>query len=1139
VVSTESALTVDIGTSVDPVEAGGRVSYTVTVGNRSATPVDNIWVLLRTPEELTFHSSAHASPNTYSGCGSNCVSTNEAYWSLGTLAAGETQTITVDAGVLTGFVDGTLIAAPIQVTATQVPDTMDRIHVIRMDAPSADLVLSASTDPVVPGQTFDFIVDIGNVSSANLTNADLSLHLPDGVSVNSASGGGTSVGNVINWSLGSVGVTQALRRTVSVTADASLAPGSVISATAELRYAGGIEVDNEAQHAVTVAASDSPLTLDIGTSVDPARAGGRVLYTITVGNHSPLPVDDIWVLLRTPEELTFHSSAHASPNTYSGCGSNCVSTNEAYWSLGTLAAGETQTITVDAGVLTGFVDGTLIAAPIQVTATQVPDTMDRIHVIRMDAPSADLVLSASTDPVVPGQTFDFIVDIGNVSSANLTNADLSLHLPDGVSVNSASGGGTSVGNVINWSLGSVGVTQALRRTVSVTADASLAPGSVISATAELRYAGGIEVDNEAQHAVTVAASDSPLTLDIGTSVDPARAGGRVLYTITVGNHSPLPVDDIWVLLRTPEELTFHSSAHASPNTYSGCGSNCVSTNEAYWSLGTLAAGETQTITVDAGVLTGFVDGTLIAAPIQVTATQVPDTMDRIHVIRMDAPSADLVLSASTDPVVPGQTFDFIVDIGNVSSANLTNADLSLHLPDGVSVNSASGGGTSVGNVINWSLGSVGVTQALRRTVSVTADASLAPGSVISATAELRYAGGIEVDNEAQHAVTVAASDSPLTLDIGTSVDPARAGGRVLYTITVGNHSPLPVDDIWVLLRTPEELTFHSSAHASPNTYSGCGSYCVSTNEAYWSLGTLAAGETQTITVDAGVLTGFADGTLITAPIQVTATQVPDTMDRIHVIRMDAPSADLVLSASTDPVVPGQTFDFIVDIGNVSSANLTNADLSLHLPDGVSVNSASGGGTSVGNVINWNLGSVGVTQALRRTVSVTADASLAPGSVISATAELRYAGGMEVDNEAQHAVTVAASDSPLTLDIGTSVDPARAGGRVLYTITVGNHSPLPVDDIWVLLRTPEELRFHSSAHASPNTYSGCGSYCVSTNEAYWSLGTLAAGQTQIITVDAEVLTGFVAGTLIVAPIQVTAAQLTDTIDRFNVVRLAPP
>ena len=426
-----------------------------------------------------------------------------------------------------------------------------------------------------------------------------------------------------------------LQRTITVTADTDLVAGQILTAKAQLTHDGGVAIDNTAEYAITVVDSTLPLQVDISTSANPTVSDEHVLYTITVGNTSLLPVNDVSVQLRTPAELTFSPFNDVAPNS-SNCGNNvCTAGEEANWSLGTLAAGESRTITVNA-IVDSVLSGNLIVAPVRVTATGLNDVIDLRKVVALyNTPSADLALSASVDPVVPDQTFTYQLDFGNTSAGSLSNTELRAFLPAGVSVVSISDGGVEVvtGEVM-WDEGSVSSGINIRREITVMADAVEA-GETLSILAALTFDGGIALDNSSEYAISVAGSAARLSAIISATPSSVASDTVLAYSITITNDFTLPVEDINVLLRVPNEINFSPFNDATPNS-SNCGNNiCTAAEEANWSLGTLAAGASQIISINATVAAGLVDGNLIVTPIRVTATEMEDTINMQHVTVID------------------------------------------------------------------------------------------------------------------------------------------------------------------------------------------------------------------------------------------------------------------------------------------------------------------------------------------------------------------------------------------------------------------------------------------------------------------------------------------------------------------------
>ena len=79
---------------------------------------------------------------------------------------------------------------------------------------------------------------------------------------------------------------------------------------------------------------------------------------------------------------------------------------------------------------------------------------------------------------------------------------------------------------------------------------------------------------------------------------------------------------------------------------------------------------------------------------------------------------------------------------------------------------------------------------------------------------------------------------------------------------------------------------------------------------------------------------------------------------------------------------------------------------------------------------------------------------------------------------------------------------------------------------MFLRVPIGLQFNYVNDADPDVTGNCNgsATCGPGTEAFWSLGTMAAGATQIITINPQVLTSLLAGSLIQTPFWLSATGL---------------
>ncbi len=378
-----------------------------------------------------------------------------------------------------------------------------------------------------------------------------------------------------------------------------------------------------------------------------------------------------------------------------------------------------------------------------------------------------------------------------------------------------------------------------------------------------------------------------LLLDVAVN-GPVSSDGKALYTMTVSNVSAQPVNDVSVVYTVPAELQFDAENDAEPNA-EGCGTICTDGGEASWMLGALAEGESRTITINAQVLPGVLAGEQIVASVRAESSSVSDMISVSRTVVVDNnPRSQLAVSASKDPLMPGDSLTFTVNVGNIDSTVLANLELRAILPTGISVDSISDSGTEdavTGDVV-WDVSSLAAGNTLRRTLEVTASATAIAGQILPIRTELRHDGGASLDASVERVVTVVEKTFPLTLDISATPDPVVAGERLRYELSISNVSAAPVNDISVLLRVPSELQFDAVDDAEPDA-TGCGPACIGSQEAFWVLGTLGSGENRTITVDTLADVGLLSGGLITAPIRVTATGSGDDIDRVQTVTVAA------------------------------------------------------------------------------------------------------------------------------------------------------------------------------------------------------------------------------------------------------------
>jgi len=931
-----------------------------------------------------------------------------------------------------------------------------------------------------------------------------------------------------------------------------------ITSDTTLRYfsvdnAGNAEVENSIDYVINLI----PLIVDVSVLSQPVKAGEKSYVAINVSNVSSLPINNIVMSYQVPEGMSFKDTYDVTPNPALCFTRTCLAGQDVIWTIGSLPKGGSKTININADIDAGQLSGVSLNAPIKITATELDEPIIAVHTLTIDnTPSAQLAVSANVDPVMPGETYQLTIDASNISGAPLTSAELRLTLPAGVTVEDTDGGVDSGTGELVWDLSAsvVAVGEALRREVLLTAPTLPGTQSTdqLKARAQFTFDGGAEIDVIAEHTVTIVEVMSPLKFDISVAEQAVVAGNRVYYSLTVSNVSFLPLNNVILQYRVPKGIRFNDISDVTPNPALCFTRTCLAGQEVVWDIGTLPKGGSQTININASIDAGQLSGTLLSAPIRITANELDDTINLLHTLSIhDDPSAQLALSANVDPVMPGETYQLTVDASNISGAPLTGAELRLTLPAGVTVEDADGGVDSGTGELVWDLSTsvVAVGEALRREVLLTAP--VLPGTQstdqLKARAEFTFDGGAEVDVIAEHTVTVVEVMSPLKFDISVAEQPVVAGKRVYYSLTVSNVSFLPLYNVFVQYRVPKGVRFNDISDVTPNPELCFTRTCLAGQEVVWNIGSLPKGGSQTININASIDAGQLSGTLLTAPIHITANELDDTINLLHTLSIhNDPSAQLALSANVDPVMPGETYQLTVDASNISGAPLTGAELRLTLPAGVTVDDADGGVDSGTGELVWDLSAsvIAVGEALRREVLLTAPTLPGTQSTdqLKARAQFTFDGGAEIDVIAEHTVSISNSDlllPELWLTISSTPSQVEADSILVYELSVKNNSALPINDIRVIFIVPNGLTFNDTTDVTPNPELCFTRTCLAGQEVTWFYNTIDAGQSEIITIDASVASGLTNGTQLNVPVIATALELDDTISVINTVIINNP
>ncbi|MCB9296620.1 MAG: DUF11 domain-containing protein [Lewinellaceae bacterium] len=1199
-------------------QVGSNVTFTVALSNQGPSAATGVAVTDQLPSGYTYVSST-ASQGTYaSGTG---------LWSVGTLAAGGSATLTITATV---NVSGSYLNLA-EVTAQNEPDVDstpgngvdtdgdgdstddpgdedDGDGAETTPVPAIDLELEKTVDNAAPtvGGNVTFTVVLTNQGPNTATGVAARDQLPSGYTyVSHSATDGTYNPATGAWTVGTLAAGGSATLTITATVNAS---GNYMN-LAQVTNANQPDVDSSPNNGVDTDGDgnvvDDPgdeddgdgqdvqpnalVDLELEKSVNNATpvVGSSVTFTVVVSNQGPSAATGVAVTDQLPSGYTYAGFA-TSQGTYNNA--------TGVWNVGTLAAGSSATLTLTATVrATGnYMNLAQVTAQDQPDADSAPDNgvdTDGDGNVVDDpgdeddgdgqdvAPNAlvDLQLEKSVNNTAPqvGSSVTFTVVLTNQGPSTATGVAVTDQLPSGYTY---SGFTTSQGTYNNgtgvWSVGTLAAggsaTLTLTATVRATGDymnlaqvtaqdqpdADSAPNNGVDTDGDGNVVDdpGDEDDGDGQDVTPGALVD--LELEKSVNNPTPQVGSNVTFTVVVSNQGPSAATGVAVTDQLPGGYTYVSSA-ASQGTYaSGTG---------LWSVGTLAAGGSATLTITATV---NVSGSYLNLA-EVTAQNEPDTDstpnngvdtdgdgdstddpgdedDGDGAETTPVPAIDLELEKTVDNAAPtvGGNVTFTVVLTNQGPNTATGVAARDQLPSGYTyVSHATTDGTYNPATGAWAVGTLAAGGSATLTITATVNAT---GNYMN-LAQVTAANQQDVDSTPNNGVDTDGDgnvvDDPgdeddgdgqdvvpgalVDLELEKSVNNATpvVGSNVTFTVVVSNQGPSTATGVSVTDQLPSGYTY-TGFTTSQGTYNNA--------TGVWNVGTLAAGGSATLTLTATVrATGnYMNLAQVTAQDQPDVDSAPnngvDTDGDGNVV--DDPGdeddgdgqdvvpgalVDLELEKSVNNTAPqvGSSVTFTVVLTNQGPSTATGVAVTDQLPSGYSY---TGFTTSQGTYNNatgvWTVGTLAAggsaTLTLTATVNATGnymnlaqvtaqdqpDADSAPGNGVDTDGDGNVVDdpGDEDDGDGQNVVPGALVD--LELEKSVNNPTPNVGSTVTFTVVLSNQGPSTATGVVVTDQLPGGYTYVSST-ASQGTYtSGTGA---------WNVGTLTAGQSVTLAITATV------------------------------------
>jgi uncharacterized repeat protein (TIGR01451 family)/fimbrial isopeptide formation D2 family protein len=379
--------------------------------------------------------------------------------------------------------------------------------------------------------------------------------------------------------------------------------------------------------------------------------------------------------------------------------------------------------------------------------------------------------------------------------------------------------------------------------------------------------------------------------------------------------------------------------------------------------------------------------------------------------------------------------NFTITVNNTGNATLNPVVVTDTLPVGLDDPVPSGDGSAFGNVVVWNLGQMdpGASRALWLTAHINGSAFGNLTNKVFVEGKPEEGGNVTGNGSAN----VTAVDASISIDKMANVTSGSTSTRVNFTLVVNNTGNATLDPVVVTDTLPFGLD--DPLASGGGTATG--------NVVVWSLGPMDSGASRTLWVTAHI-NGSAYGNLTNLAFVEGKPEKGDNVtddDFANVTAVDASiSIDKMANVSSGSASTRVNFTLVVN--NTGNATLDPVVVTDTLPFGLDDPVASGGGSTSGNVVVWNLGPM--DSGASRTLWVTAHIN---GSRFGNLTNLAFVEGKPQNGDNvtdDDSANVTAVDASISIDKMANVSSGSTSTRVNFTLVVNNTGNATLDPVVV-------------------------------------------------------------------------------------------
>ena len=788
----DDRLELTLDDDVEPIAAGGLLTYRLSYGNPTTTAAQATSLRLPLPAGVEFVGASDG--------GTLNAQTRVVEWNLATVSPTQGGRRAVVVEVDDAAIDGAVIGAEATIEDNSGRRTRATTDTrVEADVP-LDLSLALNPDPVRPGELVDARLTVTNTGTTELLAVEAEVFLPEalqnfGTNL-TTDATATCVGDQFTttcstrerlvFTVGTLpagaGVTLSLPPVVAGSATA----GRLFTFNARAQETNGTTAAARA----SVRVEDNRLELTLDDDVEPIGPGGLLTYRLSYGNPTTTAAQATMLRLPLPAGVQFvGASDGGSLNAQSGV---------VEWNLATVSPTQGGRRAVVVEVDDAAIDGAVIGAE----ATIEDGTGRRTRATTETRVEADVPLNLSLalnpDPVRPGETVDARLTVTNTGTTELLAVEAEVFLPEalqnfGTDLTTGAGA-TCVGDQFTTTCSTrerlvftVGTLQAgagVTLSLPPVMAGNAAAGRLFTFNARARETNGTTAAARA----SVRVEDNRLELTLDDDVEPIPPGGLLTYRLSYGNPTTTAAQGTTLRLPLPVGVEFVSASDG--------GALNAQTQVVEWNLATVSPtqGGRRSVVVQAS--DDLTDGAVIGAEATIEDSTGRRTRATAETrVEADVP-LNLSLALNPDPVRPGEMVDARLTVTNTGSTELLAVEAEVFLPEALQnfgTNLTTGAtATCVGDQFTttcsarerlvFTVGTLpagaGVTLSLPPVVA----GSAAAGRLFTFNARAQETNG----KTAAARASVRVENNRLELTLDDDVDPIAPGELLTYRLTFGN-----------------------------------------------------------------------------------------------------------------------------------------------------------------------------------------------------------------------------------------------------------------------------------------------------------------------------------------------------------------